>query len=201
MRRPSYLLLFAIFFFSCTQRENKNQPPVSTSLAPQTVKKISINEVGWVEFVKSYASIDWRLSKKERDRETEEIDKLNPGNRNSADSLLKKRFEKLGFVKGDDLLLGKFKYSDNPDTSITSPAGRKIKIHIEKDTISGRNSKIFAHSETDSAELKITIYWELEYALLDVIPGGNKELVILTEHYVANAYLYYFFVYEIKTVQ
>jgi hypothetical protein len=200
MRSLSYLfLILTIFFFSCAHKENKQQPPVST---PQTIKKITIEEAGWVEFAHSFSFIQsTTLTEKEKDKMMEEAEKENPLNRNPADSMLKKRFEKLGFVEGDDLLLEKFKHSNKPDTSITSSAGGKIKIHIEKDTISGRNSKIIAYSGTDSAELKITIYMQLEYALLDVIPGGNKELVILDESYLANTYLYAFEVYEIKTVR
>jgi len=203
MRSRSYFfLILAIISFSCTQKNIMPQQPASALPAQETRKKITIEHVGGIEFSKSYSFVQsMTLSEKEIDKMMEEADKENPGNRDPENSVLKERFEKSGFVIGDELLLEKFKYSSKPDTSITGPAGMEIKIRIKKDSITGRNSKMIAYSGKDSTEIKITIYMRLEYALLDVIPGGNKELIILSEHYLANTYFYDFDVYEIKTLQ
>ena len=197
MRNLSYFFLIVVIIFpSCTQRKSNPQPP-----AHQTVKKITIKNVGAIEFNKSYSFIQsMTLSEKEIEQMKEETDNENPGNRNPADSSLKNRFEKLGFVKDDELLLEKFKYSSDPEILMMSPAGKEIRIRIKKDTTTGLNNKMIAYFPPDSAEMRITHFMKLKYALLDVIPGGNKELVILDEGYLANNYLYDFFVYEIKTV-
>jgi hypothetical protein len=192
------LLLIIIFVtVSCSQKKNNSS---ETSSYNETHSKITVEYIGGIELVKSFSFIQsTTLSKKEIEKMMEETEKENPINQKPADSAMRKKFEKLGFVKDVDLLPEKLKYSSKPDTFITSPIGTELRIRIKKDTINGRDSKVIVYTEKDSMQIKINIYLKLQYALLDVVPGGNKELVILNEYYLANNYLYDFDVYEIKT--
>ncbi|HET6993581.1 MAG TPA: hypothetical protein VFI06_01305 [Chitinophagaceae bacterium] len=194
-----FFLVVVVFFLACSQKKNTPQPVAAVQ---KVDKKISIHEIGRLEFIKSYSFVQsTTLNKKEIEKMWEETENSNPKDRNPADSALLRRFQKLGFVKDDGLLLDKFKYSNNLDTWLISPGGEKIRTWVEQDSTSGSNDKLIVSSGTDTAEIKIASFMQLEYALLDVKPGGNKEVVILNEHYLSNTYLYNLFVYEIKTVR
>ena len=117
-----------------------------------------------------------------------------PGN----DSIFRKRFEELGIVKGKELLLNNFRDSDKPDSTLTTATGKEIRVHFKKDTVRGTDNRIVVVGDNATAETNAAIYYNLKYALLDIIPGGNKEIVILNYHYLSNNELYYLDVYEIK---
>jgi hypothetical protein len=112
---------------------------------------------------------------------------------------LRNRFEELGIVKGRELLLSKFKYDSKPEFLFTDQFDKIIKIKIERDTAGYNNNNIVMFNNSDSSEIKIDFFMELRYAFLDIIPRGNKELVILNEMHVSNTDIYTFEVFEIKT--
>jgi hypothetical protein len=200
------VFVFGVIVFiiiSCTSNNKKqsaNIPPVQ-----KTEKSLSITSIGGVEFVRSFSEIMSLRSQKKIDKFMREREKSNPGfmhesyRKDTIDIFLKKQFERLGFVKVNELLLAKFNYSSTPDTTTKSFSGKEIKFHFERDTISGRNDKIITFYGKDSSHTRATFYFKIEYVLLDVIAGGNKELIVLTEHYMANTEFYYFEVFEIKT--
>jgi len=192
-------LILGVIAFAC--KRNKDKPHQPSALPGETSREqITICHEGGVEFDRSYSflmSMDY--SEKEMAKMMEETANSNPDNRMPADTRLKKRFEQLGFVDGDELLLHKFKYSSNPDTSITTATGHQVKIRFKQSQISTLDYRIVIYSGNDSTEIKTYPYMGLEYALLDVVPGGNKEIIILNERYLANNELYDFDVYEIKT--
>jgi hypothetical protein len=65
--------------------------------------------------------------------------------------------------------------------------------------ISGTNDKITIFSGADSSEVRVNLHQAIKYAFPDVLPGSNKELVLLIEHYLMNTEIYTLEVYEIKT--
>ena len=191
------------FILSCTSRNKKQPANISPLQKPE--KSLSITSIGEAEFVRSYSEIQNLRSEKEIDKFMREREKSNPGfmhesyKKDTIDKILKQHFERLGFVKANEVLLAKFKYSSNPDTTLKSFSNKEIKFHFERDTISGRNDKIIAVCDKDSFQIRATFHQKIEYAFLDVIPGGNEELVVLTEDYLMNTEFYYFEVFEIKT--
>ena len=200
MRRLPYLFLIpAIFSFSCIQKKDRSAATIA-SPGPSD-RKICIDNIGWLAFSKSYSFLmSPGLSEKEKDKMMEETDKGNPGyDYKSDDSLLKKQFSRFEFIRDNELLLENFKYSNNPDTAIITPAGKQIKISFARDTLTNQNDKIVVYFDKSSAWARMYAYMELKYALLDIIPGGNKEIVVLNEGHVSNNDLYDFFVYEIET--
>lgn len=195
--------VFVFFFcilFSCTSN-NKKQ---STDITPvkKTEKTISITSVGAIQFTRSYSEIQSMTDQKKIDKYIGKVHKSNPGYvKSRSDSVFLFLFQNLELVKGYELLLSKFKHSDRRDTSIKILSGREIRFHFAKDTISGLKDQISVcyNGGSDSTGALPIFHQQIEYAFLDVIPGGNKELVVLVEDYLMNTEIYSFEVYEIKT--
>jgi len=188
---------------SCTS--NNQKQPVANSIAKQVEKSFSISSIGLVEFVRSFSFLQSStMSQKEIDKLYNKTEKSNPlftdYKGDTTDNILKKYLERSGFVQGDEFLISKFKYSKKPDTSLTNSNGERINIYVYSDTVGwGDHDKITIYNSPDSASAKATIYAGVKYVLLDVIPGGNKELVLLNEHYLMNTEFYYLEVFEIKS--
>ena len=193
------ILFFSILLiFSCSQKKNKR---IENDLpAQKTEKKISISSIGGIQFTRSYSEIQSMTDQKKIDEFIKKRDKSNLYYRDSrSDSVLKPLFQNLGVVKGDELLLSKFKFSNRPQTVIKSFSGKEIKFHLQKDTTGNNQDRIIAFYDGDSSQARPTFHQRIKYVFLDVIPGGNKELVVLTEDYLMNTDIYTFEVFEIKT--
>lgn len=190
----SLLFAFASIFFSCARHKDTSDE------SPPLAEKISICSEGWLQFARSYSFLmSMQLTEKEADRMMEVTAKENPVDLHPYHSGLKKRFVKLGFVKGDEVLLQKFKFGSNTDTSFHNSSNRDIRIQFVRDTLTERANKLLVFQGQDSAEIRTEPYMELKYAFLDIIPGGNKEIVMMIEGHVSNNDLYYFEVFEVKT--
>ena len=177
--------------------EQKTVTPVPKVDSERT---ISIHFVGEVDFRKSYSHLQFIEDEKEAAREEKKVDKSNPstGDENVA---LREKLDRFGFVKGHDLLLSRFKYSTSATNKLVDSSGKVLNIKFNR-LINDDNdySRMTVYGNIDSASMIIEAHMmDLKYALLDVIPGGNKEIVILYEWYISNGYNYDFLVYEIKT--
>jgi len=181
--------------FSCAQKKNK--PTQNTPIIIE--KKISISSVGSLQFTRSYSETQDMTDQKRSMAYIDKVNKSNPAYIESrSDSLFLPLFQNLGLVKGDELLLSKFNYSKNPDTSITDISGEKISFHLIRDTLAGINDRIVAFSNGDSSVVKYHFHFGIKYAFIEVIVGGNKELVVLTEHWLMGTEIYTLDVLEIK---
>lgn len=199
-------LFIPLFIFaSCSQK--KKQQPGNLLPVQKVERKLSITSLGIVQFVRSFSFLQSStMSKKEIDKQYEETEKSNPVftdyKGDSTDIILKEYFERLGLVEDDEFLLSIFKYSNKPDTSIVNSRAEKVNIRVYRDTVGwGDHDKVYIFHGPDSASANATIYYDIKYVLLDVIPGGNKELVVLNEHYLMNTEFYYLEVFEIKTTE
>ncbi len=190
-----------LIVLSCSQKKNKQPEQPEKILSSQRIeKKISIQQVCTLGFDQSFSFLQsTTLSEKKIEELMEETKKSGPVMVDSCE--LSKKFEELGIVRKSELLLKKFKYKSAAFFSFAGESGEKINIHIYRDTITPYNGKIIVSAGTDTSEIKADIYFEIKYALLDIIPGGNKELVLLNETYISNNNLYYLDVFEIKTAK
>lgn len=193
------ILSFSIFLiFSCSQKEKK--PSQNSLPGLQTEKEISISSIGGIQFTRSYSETQSMTDEKKINEYIKKQDKSNPYYLEArSDSVLKLSFEKSGIAKGDELLLSKFKYSNKPDTAIKSLGGIEIRFHLQKDTTGNNQDRIIAFYKGDSFQARPTFHQQIKYAFLDIIPGGNKELVVLTEDWLMGTEIYNFEVFEIKT--
>ena len=194
------ITLFALFIFSLCSPKKENNSSAATSIQ-KAENNISIKKIGTIEFTKSYSFIQSTLmSDKEKDKLFKEVSEGNPmlARIPSNDTVLLKKFEELNIVKGKELLIDNFKYGDNPDSTLPGANGKQIQIHFKKDTVRGTNNRIVIVDGKATAETRAAMHYSLKYAFLDIITGGNKELVLLEYHYISNTEIYYLEVYEIK---
>ena len=189
---------------SCTEKpkREKLKPTSKIIVVQRPDNAISLRLAGEIEFDRSYSSDMTIKNEKEWKEYYKKVKKSNPFFAITPyDSLeLKNKFQKLGFVSGNELLLKNFKYQTKTRLSLAN--NKEKEINIQFDFIYGRigDHKIIALTNTDTVEMKITgIMHELKYTLFDIIPGGYPEIVILSEEYVSNNEIYKFKVFEIKT--
>ncbi len=201
--RNGMTLVCSVFLFSCSSKKEKINWRVLPQLPPAPQKSISIRFIDVVEFRRSFAFIQsTMLNEKEIEKEMEEAERSNPISVEESKEF-RKMLEPFGFVKGRELLLHKFRYTTKSENQLTDSSGNLVKIKFIHDPGTATKTEswsISASNKNDSAWIKINMHpWELKYALLDIIPGGYKEIVVLEEWYIANGYNFDFHAYEINT--
>jgi hypothetical protein len=197
--KPMFFICLALLF-SCSLKNEKQRKAADISEI-KAEKKIAIRVAGELTFRRTFAEIQFIDNEKERDEYVARQEKSNPWLVFSVnkDSSLLNRFKKLGIVKNEELLEQQFEYDTLTSFQITDGLGKEIKIQIAR-IPGGSDHKIIASSYQDSTEaiIKTTSLEEVKYALMDIIPGGNKEIVVLDEYYIMNGYNFDLMVYEIK---
>ena len=197
------ILTIITISLSCIEKpkREKLKPTSKIIVVQKPDNAINLRLAGEIEFDRSYSSGMAIKNEKEWKEYYKKVKKSNPFFAFTPyDSLeLKNKFQKLGFVNGNELLLKNFKYQTKTRFSLAD--NKRKEINIQFDFIYGRigDHKIIAFTNTDTVEMKITgIMQELKYALFDIISGGYPEVVILSEEYVSNNEIYRFKVFEIK---
>jgi hypothetical protein len=190
----------AAFLFSCSQKDA--EPKGKSSLQSSAKPKIEVKLIGEVLTRKSYASIQFMKDQEEIDAYLEKQHSSNPTISYEADSISKyliSQFERLGLIKNGELLLQNFKKQTKEKTIYSDSSGREISLVFFHSQVTDHyHFKLL--SATDSVEIDTggTNLQDLDYAFLDVIPGGNKELVYLNDYYIMNGDNFDFMIYEIK---
>lgn len=167
---------------------------------------ISVILSGDLQFRKTFASIQFITDEEERDKYVEQQEKSNPillAQTDDSNLDILNRFEQLGLICQNtpdeyELLLSRFNFLT--DTSfVYDISGIKYNLKFYTDN-SGETTffKLFSKTDSASIDTKSTPLQDLNYILLDIIPGGNKELVFLDDYYIMNGYNFGLKVYEIK---
>lgn len=129
-----------------------------------------------------------------------EQEKANPTFDYWTDSSLVKRFESLGLAKGAELFLSKFRFDTSSNLQLINSNGEKISLWFEFAPWRFNKNKLNASFANDTIQINLPgSSAGLQYTWLDVLPGGNKELVYLDEYYIMNGDNFDFIVYAIKT--
>jgi hypothetical protein len=188
----------AAFLFSCNQKnvEEKEKSSLLQSIKP----KMEVRLVGEVLTRKSYASIQFMEDQKEIDSYLEKQYASHPTVAYLSDSIGKfliSQFERLGLIKNGELLLQNFKKQTDEKTTYTDSSGREVNLLFYQLTGHCHFKLLLA---TDSVDIDTggTNLQDLDYAFLDIIPGGNKELVFLDDYHIMNGDNFDFKIYEIK---
>ncbi|MEO8404089.1 MAG: hypothetical protein ABI480_05825 [Chitinophagaceae bacterium] len=187
------LLLLLFIFCKCKQR-NKTIP-VKNSVV-NTIKLppvLSISLAGEIGFRQSYnqGGPDW--SEKEDEEMHKALPVVNEGN-----SFFNKQFQQFGFAKDNKLLLNHFKPDKSQSVEIKDQSGNRltVKLELSPDSI---DNKITVQSGTQSAGISFKNNLDrLSYKILDIIPGGYPEIVLLRKYYVIMGDNFDFSIYEIK---
>ena len=118
---------------------------------------------------------------------------------------LGKKLEKFGFVKGNELLLDKFKYDTTSEFQLKDQTDHTIQVKFYPLVLErpGSKVKLSVFDNSDSAVLNLVdslryeTMQDFKYAVLDIIPGGFPEIVLLNQWYIANGDNFEFFILEI----
>jgi hypothetical protein len=177
------IAFFFAFFSSCEFKKSKH---------------ISIHYTGEIGFKRSYASIQFVENEKEINEYLEKQHTNNPIFSDTDNNSLKKQFERLGLTIDDDLLLSKFVSTNKEENQIIDNKGNKIKVVFQQSPDTGERW-LNILSGKDSSKIKIDAHFmDLQYSIIDVIPGRNKEIVVLSQYYIMNGDNFDFLVYEIR---
>ena len=197
-------VLTVAFLFSCNYKEDKKKVSSLISSPPLEKKEIEITFVGEVRTRRTFADIQFISDEKEQDKYLAKQQKSNPTLDGCCytviDSLLIEQFKRLGLINKDEFIEAKFKPQTKPTTVFADSAKQVYPIHFYYDILTGSTHfKIFFSKDSIDVDTKATPLQDLDYAFLDVIPGGNKELVFLDDYYIMNGYNFDLKVYEIKS--
>lgn len=196
--------LLAAFLFSCTQNTNQkvNKAENTTVVTPAAAKAITIELKGILRTRRSYSNIQFMDNEKEIDAYLAKQKKSNPElyvDPYKKDSIWVERFKKLGFIEGYGFLIKKFKSKTKDTCNLLLALGEKLQFKFYNDSATGNIwFKVFFKKDSLQINTGATTLQNLDYAFLDIIPGGNKELVFLDDYYVMNGDNFDFQVYEIK---
>jgi len=163
--------------------------------------EIEVKLIGEVRTRRTFASIQSITDEKERERYIEMQEKSNPtvGEVTGEDSLLIAAFERIGLLKNNEFLKDRFKPQTKQVTTFTDNSKRLFTLTFFNDSLTGNvHFKISSSKSTVDIDTQATSLQDLDYAFLDIIPGGNKELVFLDDYYIMNGYNFDLKVYEIK---
>lgn len=189
---------YTAIIISCSSKTD--QPGQTTAILPvkKDAEKIGIYHAGELGFRRTFANIQFMKDEREIERYVERQQKSNPV-LVYGDSAVRKRFEALGFVRGNELLQNKFTYRSNREFKIPVNNNRSVSITFIKDTMTIGDDRLLIVSGTDSSATKTGWIWEWKYKVADIYPGDNPELVVLNETYFMNGYNFDFTVYKIIT--
>lgn len=206
-----FILAVSGMMFACRHRTSK---PASSKTEQAAVvrlpeKKLQIIDHGTVEFGKSYSFLqDPYISDREKDKKSLIEETRNPYLQHTVTNLspavqsLILKLQTAGIVKGEDFLEKRFKGSTDTIVNLIDSQQRKPELVFESYLPPGTNRfrnwrLILGKDNADTLNVDVDII--PHYILKDIIPGGNKELVLLNEYYMMNHFFYYLTVYEIKT--
>ncbi len=199
------LYLLAAFLFSCKQntKQKENNTENTTSIVRAVEKIISIELKGILRTRRSYSNIQFMDNEKEIDAYLAKQRKSNPElytGLNKEDSIWVERFEQFGFIKNYTFLIEKFKPQTNNTCSLLPSSGDTVRFKFYQYPATTQMwFACFFKGDTVNVNTDSFTPQNLDYAFLDIIPGGNKELVFLNDYYIMNGDNFDFQVYEIKT--
>lgn len=193
----------AAFLYSCVpdtdQKEGKIAKTIPLTTTPE--KTIRVEQAGIVRTRISYSGLEVITNEKENDAYFAKQQKSNPElefDIDKKDSFLVNQFVRLGLIKKNQFLLYKFKRQTKETTSFKDTSGEKITIKFYSDDSSHTHFKIFCRKDSTDINTHAISLQDLDYAFLDIIPGGNKELIFLNDYHISNGDNFDLQVYEIK---
>jgi len=203
MRVLSFLFIM-IILYSCSDENKKTQVEKITAL-PQTKtqKEISIKKIGELCFRMGYVIEGKTLNLSQLKKIGE--DKRTYYYAGKSDTTLLKKFQDLGLVNNDELILRKFNSCkiydyDRPEALFTLEDPMQKKLIAELCKIDESKFNLWVSDSSKISEIEIDGFYHegLKFMLLDVVPGGYKEVVILNNYYIMNGENSDIFIYEIK---
>lgn len=185
----------AAFLFSCIS-EKSEEGGIQTS----ENDKIKVRFVGEISARRTFADIQFIEDEKEKEAYIEKQEKSNPVLMNDLykDQFLISQFERHGLVKYNELVLTNFKFLTDSTTQLTANSGELFHLRYFYDSITGHTHfKVYCKKDSLGVDTGADPLQNMDYVFLDIIPGGNKELVFLDDYYIMLGYNFIFKIYEI----
>lgn len=186
------LLLAVLFIHGCSNKKNDHeQVTVPPGIKKDTILPISVDSLGSLMFRRSYGWLEGMTKKEEREQKN-----ALPNLGDIQNEQLRKRFEELGFVRTEYLLLKKIK----PDTASTFTLGKgDARLNVQVKYMVDWDYLLTFEKDKRLFEYKLRIHGVgFKYILADVVPGGYPELIVYDEHYIMNGDNFTLTAYEIK---
>jgi hypothetical protein len=202
-KKELYVLFFVVVFipFACKNRDSQSET-INPIAVKESMATLSVHHIGELRFRRSYAA---GMSEDLTGKELQRMMKAPPALYDDYDEETRNLgtiIEKFEFVKEGELLIEKFKYVTSPVAMLKDQVGKTVVAALKYDYIAGRPVFRLAVANTmHSATLKVD-YLDgmrgLKYQLLNIIPGGYPEIVLLNEYYIMNGDNFDLFVFEIR---
>jgi hypothetical protein len=190
----------AAFLFSCGQKDAEEMN--ENSIQPSPKKKIEVRLIGELRARKSYSNIQFMDDDKEIDKYLKKQRASNPlvyETSGLISKILVTQFERLGLIKNGEIILKNFKKQTDEKTTYSDSSGREINLLFYVNQLTGHyNFKLLSAKDSVDVDTGGTNLQNLDYAFMNIIPGGNKELVYLNDYYIMNGDNFDFMIYEIK---
>ena len=201
--KPFHLILLFFLSAACIiSCKNKRSDNKQQEVKEKKQNKIVVNYIGVLRARRSFASIQFMHGEKEIDKYLKRQEVSNPYLEITFDSTSKylaTQFQRLGLIKNDELFLQKFKKQTAERTIYVDSSGKKTSlIFFISNLTSNFHFRLLSAADSVEIDTGATNMQDLDYAFLDIIPGGNKELVFLDDFYLMNGDNFDFKVYEIK---
>lgn len=184
----SYLIpvtIFLVFVISCSSQPN-----------------MEVKYHGEVCFRKTYANIQFIENEKETEYYLSQQEKSNPQICDVftyADSVLYNNFLKFPFVKSGEFIMSRFIAQTSDTATFIDHYNKKFMVRFYSGPESLTHFKIYSFNDSIDINTGSTNLQNLDYTFLDIIPGGNNELIFLDDYYIMNGDNYNLKVYEIVT--
>ncbi len=182
MKHFLIILLVLTTILSCKSKATNTKPAF-------------VEYIGELRFRKTYADIQFMNNEKETDEYLAKQSNSNPILlTDTADPIffIADRLNQLGLLRKDtrniyELLLPKFNFQTEDSSSFHTSSETKYKLKFYTDSSGGTTLlKLISTKDSIIIDTKSTPLQDLNYTFLDVIPGGNKELVFLHDYYIMN---------------
>lgn len=172
---------------------------IASLFSCEAKNSLQVGSVGELQSRKSYAAIQFMdVSEDSITAYIKREQKSEPWLYSSADSTLEKLFQQAGLVVNKRFLLSKFNSDTAKETIFIAANTQKYPLTFYTDSTTGTTHfKIKDGTKNIDINTEANDMQQLDYAFIDLIPGGNKELVFLDDYYIMNGDNYHFKVYEI----
>lgn len=194
--RKLLLLIGLLFFLNCCNNK----------------KSISIEEIGAIEFRKSYASQMGIQTEEERQKFYAFMDSIKPNTvpTNSTESFILRNLTIEGFaldsllnlkINNDAAIIEKTKLLHTSEALVfKSCSGQNFRVLYDYNF---ENSQILVLSHNDTIKLNINspmASGNSGWILVNWIPGCEKQILFFDQYYIMNGFNYRFSLYRIKTL-
>jgi hypothetical protein len=194
-------LLVAILF-SCKQQSKKIEDEYGNGTSLAINKNLRVELKGKLSFDINFE--EYRQIRNEKNRREYLAKKRNSnpekhGLITKEERVLYNQFEKIGLIRGNYFLIDSFRAKVNHKNGLQFSSTDEMYLKLYNDSLTeDKWVKFFFKGDSLRIQIDRIQLQNFDCVFIDVINGGNKELVILENYHIAWGERFELFVYEIK---